>query len=315
MNKEVDKLTQMAQQAIAQGKNDLAKKIYLKAITLEPDEPNLHYGLATVCYLLGDLEAAAQHFKEVTRLDPLRAGAYINLGAVYNKLDRLDDAINTLRRGIQLDLNRPEGYYNLGLVYKKKGQNELAIQAYREATRVQPRMADAHYNLANLYLEKGQLNLAVAHYEEALALRPRWDKAKAGLEAARRALQEELDETVDAPAPFAPDDTSEHPASQLLDPERTVDPNVHGAILAEVHRAAKDSEKLGRDFVHMLQHEIEPAIKVLSSCLLYPDRTATELDQCVQKVEDALAHLDSAQKALQVHINRVKTYGDKLLNS
>jgi hypothetical protein len=268
--------------------------------------------------LLGDLETASGYFKEVTRLDPLRAGAFINLGAVYNKLERLDEAIVALRRGIQLDLNRPEGYYNLGLVYKRKGQIDLAIQAYREATRVQPRMTDAHYNLANLYLEKGQYNLAIVHYEHALDQRPTWEKALVGLDQARAALQEEMNEEVpddssdDIPAG---DETDETPTQKILDPDRIVDPLVHGALLNEVHRATKESEQLGRDFVQLLQAEIEPAIKVLSSCLLYSSRTATELDQCVQKVEDALTHMHSAQKKLQISMEKVRNFGDKLLQS
>src|SRR5262249_48137973 len=187
----VESLCQKAQQAIAQGDNEKARQFYLQALGLKSDSPDVHYGLATVCFLLNDLPSAAYHFKEVTRLDPLRAGAYINLGAVYNRLNQLDDALPVLRRGIQLDLNRGEGYYNLGLVYRRKGQTDLAIQAYREATRVNPRMADAHYNLANLYLEKEKFGLAIAHYKQTLELRPNWEKAQNGLaqaEAAQAAL-------------------------------------------------------------------------------------------------------------------------------
>src|SRR5262245_3728992 len=150
----VESLCQKARQGVAQGDYEQARQIYLQALGLKSDAPDVHYGLATVCFLLNDLPSAAYHFKEVTRLDPFRAGAYINLGAVYNRLDQFDDAIPVLRRGIQLDARRAEGYYNLGLVHRRKGQTDLAIEAYREATRVNPRMADAHYNLANLYLEK-----------------------------------------------------------------------------------------------------------------------------------------------------------------
>src|ERR1700756_2532915 len=149
----IESLCHKARQAVAQGNYEQARQIYLQALGLRSDAPDVHYGLATVCFLLNDLPSAAYHFKEVTRLDPLRAGAYINLGAVYNRLNMLDEAVKVLRRGIQLDHNRSEGYYNLGLVYRRLGQLDLAIQAYREATRINPRMADAHYNLGNLYLE------------------------------------------------------------------------------------------------------------------------------------------------------------------
>src|SRR6516162_4963041 len=200
----VESLCKKAQQAIAQSDNDLAKQYYLRALSLRSDAPDVHYGLATVCFLQNDLPGAAYHFKEVTRLDPLRAGAYINLGAVYNRLNQLDEAIPVLRRGIQLDTGRAEGYYNLGIVYRRKGQNDLAIQAYREAVRINPRMADAHYNLGNLYLEKEQYTLALAHYRQAVDQRPTWEKALNGLEQCEALLQRSQSGAAAEPAPSGP---------------------------------------------------------------------------------------------------------------
>src|SRR2546423_12322495 len=177
----VEVLCMKAREAIAQRDPQKARQFYQQALGLRADVPDVHYGLATVCFQLKDLHGAAHHFKEVTRLDPLRAGAFINLGAVYNLLDQLDEAIVALRRGIQLDAQRAEGYYNLGLVYRRKGQTDLAIHAYREALRLNPRMADACYNLGNLHLDKEQYTQAVTCYKQALQIRPNWDKAQQGL--------------------------------------------------------------------------------------------------------------------------------------
>src|SRR5262245_16881185 len=253
----VEGLLQRAREAMEQRNWDKSRQLYLQALGLRSDSPDVHYGLATVCFQLKDLHSAAHHFKEVTRLDPLRAGAYINLGAVLNLLDQLDEAVPVLRRGIQLDSHRAEGYYNLGLVYRRKGQNDLAIQAYREAIRVNPRMADAHYNLANSYLEKEQLKLAVVHYRHALELRPNWDKAGQALRQARTALAVRCSpRQASAPAPAARD---ESPAG--LDPDRLVDPNVHGHLLTTLHKATIESDNYGRHCLKILESEIEPAIK------------------------------------------------------
>src|SRR5437867_3842291 len=64
-----------AKQAIADRDWETARQIYLQALGLKSDAPDVHYGLATVCFQLRDLPSAAYHFKEVTRLDPLRTGA------------------------------------------------------------------------------------------------------------------------------------------------------------------------------------------------------------------------------------------------
>lgn len=303
----VESLCQRARQALAQGKIEQARQLYLQALSSRSDSPDVHYGLATVCFLLNDLNSAAYHFKEVTRLDAQRAGAHINLGAVYNRLGEYDEAIPALRRGIQLDPHRAEGFYNLGLVYRNTGQTHLAVQAYIEATRVNPRMVDAHYNLANLYLEMGRHNLAGNHYRKVLELRPNWDKAVNGL-AQAEALQAGASVTA-APATEKP--REREAVEQELDPERVVDPNVHGALLTTLHQATIDSESQGRQFLHLLENEIETAIKDLSACLL--DTTGTpSLNQCVLKFESAIEKMHTVQKELQDSVERVRNIGDRL---
>jgi Flp pilus assembly protein TadD len=312
----VDSLCKKAQQALAQGDNNTAKQIFLEALAMRSDSPDVHYGLATVSFLKNDLPGAVYHFKEVTRLDPLRAGAYINLGAVYNRLNQLDEAIPLLRRGIQLDLNRAEGYYNLGLVYRRKGQIDLALQAYREAVRVNPRMADAHYNLGNLYMEKEQYALAVTHYRHAIELRPNWEKAYRALEAAEAALEksEEAETPIAETTPPAEAVTPPTPTLNV-DPTRTVDPQGQGTLLSSLHKATIDSENQGRNFLRILENEIEPAIKELSTCLLYPDSSLGELDHCVHKFEAAVASMRSAQDSIETSMARVRLLGEQLLKS
>jgi predicted Zn-dependent protease len=317
----IESLCHKARQAIAQGEHEQARQWYLQALGLKSDSPDVHYGLATVCFLLNDMPSAAYHFKEVTRLDPLRAGAYINLGAVYNRLEQIEDAIQVLRRGIQLDTHRAEGYYNLGLAYRKKKQLDLSVQAYHEAVRLNPRMADAHLNLAHAYLDKGQYGQAVSHYLNALQLRPNWEKAENGL-AQAQAAQEEARKPSPTVAPAAPATTEREKAPDTalaiqatVDPERTVDPNAQGALLANLHRATIESENHGRNFLQILEKEIEPAIKDLSACLLYPNSPVRELDERVEKFENAIRSMRSAHRSLQTSMEQVRTLGERLIKS
>jgi tetratricopeptide (TPR) repeat protein len=301
-------LCQRARQAIAGGQIEQARQLYLQALASRSDAPDVHYGLATACFLLNDLDSAAYHFKEVTRLDPLRPGAYINLGAVYNRLEEFEEAVQTLRRGIQLDPHRAEGYYNLGLVYRNMGQPKLAIQAYLEAVRLDPRMVDAHYNLGNLYLDMGNYPLATSHYKKALQLRPNWDKALHGLSQASGA-QKAVDE------PETPKEEIRAPLTNARDLDRHVDPAIHGDLLTILHKAAVDSESHGRVFLQILEQQIEPAIKELSTRLLGIDTAGPDLDQCVQNFEAALDNMRTAQKGLETSIQRVRVLGDRLLQS
>lgn len=319
----IESLCHKAQDALAHRLNDEAMQFYQQALALRSDNPDVHYGMATVFFLKGDLHRAAHHFKEVTRLDPLRAGAHVNLGAVYNRLDWLDEAIPVLRRGIQLDMNRAEGYYNLGLVYRRKGQPDMAIQAYREATRINPRMADGHLNLANLLLEKGLHGQAIAHYKQALELKPSWEKAERALEQAEAAL-EEIEATHSqsvhggASQPHgdeAPSGMTPMPGRSDLDPEDTVDPGRHSEVLRTLHKATVDSEAQGRSFLKVMEVEVEPAIKELSTVLLRPNISSTELDQSVRKFEYAIVKMRSMQEILHTSMERVRLLGEQILKS
>ena len=54
-----------------------------------------------------------------------------------------------------------------------------------------------------------------------------------------------------------------------------------------------------------LEKEVEPAIKELSSCLLYPDGARSELDECVKKFEAALARLRETRLTLHGRVERL----------
>jgi tetratricopeptide (TPR) repeat protein len=304
---QIEKLCQKARQAFAARDWQKAKQVYLQALGLKSDVPDVHYGLATVYFQLRELTSAAHHFKEVTRLDPLKAGAFINLGAVLNLLQQYDDAIQALRRGLQLDSTRVEGYYNLGLVYRRKGDLDLAVTAYKEALRINPRMADAHLNLANLYFDKEQYRLALAHYEQALQLRPGWDKPTEGI-AQVRSLTATPEPTASVPAPQATPPPAA--ATPKIDLNRTVDPALHGDYLSGLHRAAEAVEGDGTLFVQILLTEVEPAIKELSSCLLYNTRTRSDLEDCINKFESAMEHMRNAQQLMHGRLTTVREKGE-----
>ena len=230
-------------------------------------------------------------------------------------LDQLDDAIAALRKAIQLDPQRTEAYYNLALVYRRKGQVDLAIQAYREALRVNPRMADAHYNLANLFLEKSQFKSAIANYRHALELRPGWEKPADGLAQAEAALADAEPSANPSATTSQGNSSPTAPASAHLDPDRLVDPNVHGVLLTGLHKATIDSENYTRHFQKVIETEIEPAIKELSSALLYPDTPQSELDDSIQKFEAAIQTMRSARRSLESSVEKVRSLGDRMLET
>jgi tetratricopeptide (TPR) repeat protein len=305
-NDSLELLRKQAQEALSRGQYQEARQIYQQALGYQSDSPDIHYGIATVCFLLSDLHSSMYHFKEVIRLDPLRAGAYINLGAVYNRLEQYDEALTTLRRGIQLDTNRAEGYYNLALVYKQLGQLEMAVNAYREAIRLNPRMYDAHYNLGNIFREKGQLTLAVVHYRHALEIRPKWEKGRVALEAAQaeQAAEKEGNATEVEVSTAAPE--------AKIDPDRMLDPNLHGLFLRELHDVVVDTDNKSQAMLEFLQKEVEQAIRDLSISILTPKDSRYTLDDQIRRFDDAVVELQKLQEALQKRMVRAKQLSEQI---
>lgn len=300
-------LCQQAQESLARGQYQEARQIYQQALGYRSDSPEIHYGIATACFLVGDTHSAVYHFKEVIRLDPLRAGAYINLGAVYNRLGQLEEALTTLRRGIQLDANRAEGYYNIALVYRQLGQIDMAVNAYREAVRLNSRMYDAHYNLGNIFFEKGQHVLAIAHYKQALEIRPNWEKGRNALEAAQQAKTA-------AESPAEPAAAPEAPKPEVkLDPNRMIDPNFHGKLLRDLHALVVDADTHSQAMLDFLQKEVEQAIRELSISILTPDDPKYNLDEQIRRFDEMVAKLNALQEEMQKRMTRTRIVGEQVL--
>lgn len=307
---DVASLCRNGQDAIQSRQYQNARGFFLEALEAAPDDPDAHYGLATTSFLQGDFLGAAHHFRQVARHDPRRAGAFINLGAIYNRLDRPQDAVAMLRRGLQLDPERAEGYYNLGLVYRRIGQDDLAAEAYAEAVRLRPDMADAHYNLANVLLEANRFSEAVEHYQKALDLRPDWPEAAHGLDMAEEAAADssliEGDDT-STEAAAAPEGPVIHPVD---DPQGIVDPNRHKALLREFQQLCDGARTLGAEVGDVAP--LERVLRDLSSALLLPETTRTELKAAIDRFAETVAAFRDQQTLLRNLRNQTHAFAGRV---
>ena len=99
-------------------------------------------------------------------------------------------------------------------------------------------------------------------------------------------------------------------AAAAADLNRPIDPTIHHGFLVDLHQATVASDDHGREFMQILQKEVEPAIKELSTCLLYSDRSRGELDECISKFETALEHMRSAQQSMEASLSSVREHSE-----
>jgi tetratricopeptide (TPR) repeat protein len=287
----VSSLVQQARTALARGDARAARQCYLQALAVEPESVDIHYGLATACFLLDDLGGASHYFLEVIRQEPTRADAYTNLGAVFNRLGRLEDSVKCLRRGIALEPTRAEAHYNLGVAYRRLQKHEQAARAYLEAVRLSPGMADAHFNLGNIFFELGRFRRAILCYQNALKVNPHFDKAQESIRKAEELL-------------------ALQPGNGQADHFK-LDPKLHGLVLRDLHQSTIDSQSHGRELLHILEKELEAALAELTTAITKSDRSAEELMTRVRKFEAIIQNLRSLQRNLQQSMKRMRECGTR----
>jgi tetratricopeptide (TPR) repeat protein len=293
----VELLCRRAQQAMAARDWEKARQFYLLALDFRAGNPEVHYGLATVCFQLRDMTNAAYHFHEVTRLEPTRARAYIQLGATLHQLGELEDAETALCKGLQIDGQLAEGYYLLGLVHKARGRFDWALIAFTEALRCNPRLADALLGMGEVHVLNIHPEKALPCYEEALRLRPNWEKAIAGRQAVQAVLSR-------GSASKPPEGTEEGSPGLA----RRVDPDTDGLLLAELNQVARFLEQKGETLHKILGEQLSPLLVELSRLLVNPKSLRSDLGTCLTQFESALERLHAARQGLEADARKIEEF-------
>jgi tetratricopeptide (TPR) repeat protein len=190
MAADLESLCKEGRQLFRQGKHAEAIRVFEQALTIDPDQFEIHDAIATAHFVLKQYDQAIEHFTRMTQLKPMNAKAYINLGAVYNRKEEFQKAADILKKAISRDGKAVEAYYNLGIAYRGTKQPAMAVNAYKEALKLNPQMLDAMQNLGNSYLEMNNPKAAIEQYKRALEIDPDFERAKRGLARAEEALNQ-----------------------------------------------------------------------------------------------------------------------------
>jgi tetratricopeptide (TPR) repeat protein len=176
------------------GQLDRARDNYEKAIQLQPDCTNAHYGLFTVCTRLGQRDKAREHLAIFQKLKAQEmkvlkdrndvhsdlqevrgrvAETYVMAHLLYGDPPQPEKAEQLLRRAVAIDPTNVSAFRALGDLSQVLGRRAEAEQAYRALIEADPNHADGYRGLALLYL-RGRIKLPEARQlaEKAVALEP-----------------------------------------------------------------------------------------------------------------------------------------------
>jgi len=144
--------------------------VYLRAVTLEPDDFDTNLNLSACYYSLGKLAVAEKYCKAAIAVKADSPEAYSNLGIIYDRQGRVYEAIKAYKDSLELDVHQPRLLMNLGATYMGQGRLNLAMRSFELATREAPDDADAWEQLGSCHYHRKDYDAAMAAYEKAVAL-------------------------------------------------------------------------------------------------------------------------------------------------
>jgi tetratricopeptide (TPR) repeat protein len=137
-----------------------------------PDDASGVLRQALQAHADGDLDQAADLYKQVLVLDPENKFAYYNLGLIHQTEGRLGAAAENYELAIAIDPAFGPALFNLATVRTEEGQAEEAIDLYRQVLEVNADNAAAHLNLGFLLVDTGDRKAGKAELAIAVQLDP-----------------------------------------------------------------------------------------------------------------------------------------------
>lgn len=160
-----------------QGRLELEKINYIKAIDLNPEYFEAHYNLGVILQRLNKLEESKASFLQAISLKPDFPEAHNNLGNLLHIQNRLEEAETSFKKAIFFRPNYSEAHYNLGVVLQELDRLEEAVVSYTTSIELKPDFPQAHSNLGNTLQELNRLEEAEISFKQAIALNPQYAEA------------------------------------------------------------------------------------------------------------------------------------------
>jgi tetratricopeptide (TPR) repeat protein len=154
------------------GRTEDALAAYEKAITLNNDFIDAHFGRAMLLLRLGRLAESLAELDVIVGRVPEHAEAWFQRGNVLRQLQRYDDGCQAYEKARDLQPQNVDYRKNLGNIYRVLRRHEDALECYQEAVRLNPKDAEAYNNLGIAMRELERFDEAIAAYERAIELDP-----------------------------------------------------------------------------------------------------------------------------------------------
>lgn len=149
-----------------------AEKSCNRALTLDPDLPEVRIALGNLYRLSGQMEDAELEFKQARNLDPGSDAAALGLGRVYRQMGRMEEAETEFRRAIALQPGYWLNYNGLGRFFYQTGKYAEAAANFQRMIDLVPDNQTAYTNLGAALYMMGDYDGATAAWRRNVELSP-----------------------------------------------------------------------------------------------------------------------------------------------
>ncbi len=136
---------------------------------------------ALALHQAGDLNAAADLYKQVLKQEPKNGDALNLSGALALQQGNPAQALKYLRRAVKLYPERHDYQVNMAAALRDLGESASASLILKKITRQAPQHQEALHNLAAILADLKDYQLSAEYYRRLLILRPRNIEALSGL--------------------------------------------------------------------------------------------------------------------------------------
>jgi tetratricopeptide (TPR) repeat protein len=120
----------------------------------------------------GELERAAEAYRQAIEAEPEYAEAHANLGAVLARLGQYDQAVLSYDRALRINPQLNAARLNLGLAHYRAGALTAAVDAFKAAYAADPSLLQARQLLGLVLVETGKDAEAIRHLEASAQAAP-----------------------------------------------------------------------------------------------------------------------------------------------
>ena len=129
---------------------DTAEKLYIRALTINPNFALAWDNLAKLYRIQNKLAKSIPAFKNLLKLDPNNFEALVSLGTIFTKLAKYQEGIDMYKEALLINPSNARVYLSMGHALKTLGNRSECEKSYKNAIKYFHLSGEAFWSLANL---------------------------------------------------------------------------------------------------------------------------------------------------------------------